>query len=260
MIRALVLALVLATPVAAQETVSAILEPAQQIDVRVSVAGRIAEIAVIEGAEVAAGALVLSIDSAVQQARVKLARLAAEATGPLQRAQTSLAQAGTMKDRIARANARGAAQAWEVTQSEQNVLLAEADLLATEESRARAVAQLELERATLSEFSVMAPFDATVLEIFAEPGETVDTQTVLITLGRLDQLVATAFVPLDWVSGLIQGDRLNVTLDDDTQREVALTFIDPRVDPASRTVRIKLQLANADRALRVGTGLVLRRP
>ncbi|MEL6511679.1 MAG: efflux RND transporter periplasmic adaptor subunit [Pseudomonadota bacterium] len=260
MIRALALLVVLALPAAAQETVSAILEPSQQVDIRTAVAGRIATLEVREGARVQGGEVLLSIDSAVQQARVDLARLAAEASGALQRAETALAQAVALKDRIARARQNGAAQAWEVIQSEQNVRLAEADLVVARESQARAGAQLDLERATLAEFSVTAPFAATVLAVTAETGETVDTQAVLMTLGRLDSLTATAFVPLDWLSGLSEGDRVAVTLDDGRDGSATLSFIDPRVDPASRTVRLKLELPNTDGALRVGTGLVLGRP
>lgn len=260
MIRALMLVGLFALPASAQDSVSAILEPAQDVDIRTSVAGRIVDLAADEGAQVAAGAPLVEIDSAVQQARVDLARIAAEATGALQRAETALAQAVSLRDRIARARQRGAAQAWEVTQSEQNVQLAEADLIVARETQARAEAQLALEQATLGEFRVTAPFAATVLEVFAETGETVDTQTSLITLGRLDRLSATAFVPLDWVAGLSQGSTLGVTLDDGTRADAVLDFIDPRVDPASRTVRVKLALDNASGALRVGTGLVLERP
>ena len=93
MIRVLALLVVLALPAAAQETVSASLEPSQQGDIRSAVAGRIATREVREGARVQGGEVLLSIDSAVQQARVDLARLAAEASGALQRAETALAQA-----------------------------------------------------------------------------------------------------------------------------------------------------------------------
>nr|WP_239480001.1 efflux RND transporter periplasmic adaptor subunit [Actibacterium sp. 188UL27-1] len=250
----------MAWPAAAQDSVSAILEPAQQADIRTAVAGRIADLTTREGESIAPGSPLLSIDGAVQQARVDLARLAAEATGALQRAETAVAQAAALRDRIARAHQRGAAQKWEVTQSQQNVSLAQADLVVAQETQRRAEAQLTLEQATLAEFRVAAPFAATVLEVFAEVGETVDTQTVLMTIGRLDNLIATAFVPLDWVADLSVGDRIPVTLDDGGVVEVTLQFIDPRVDPASRTVRVKLAIANADRALRVGTGLVLNRP
>ncbi|MEL7212137.1 MAG: efflux RND transporter periplasmic adaptor subunit [Pseudomonadota bacterium] len=260
MIRALVLVGLLALPAAAQESVSAILEPAQAVDIRTSVAGRLSVLSVREGADVPSGAPLLEIDSAVQQARVELARIAAEATGALQRAETALAQAQALRDRIARARERGAAQAWEVTQSEQNVGLAEADLIVARETQARAAAQLSLEQATLGEFRVTAPFAATVLEVFAEKGETVDTQTALMTLGRLDELSATAFVPLDWVAELPKDGMLSVTLDDGTRAEAAIDVIDPRVDPASRTVRVKLTMENDAGALRVGTGLVLERP
>lgn len=260
MIRLIALLCCLAGSVSAQDSVSAILEPAQEVDIRTSVAGRIAVLDVGEGAQVATGAQLLAIDSSVQQARVELARIAAEATGSIERAGIALKQAVALQDRVARARERGAAQAWEVTQTQQNVELAEADLMIARETQARAVAQLELEQATLGEFEMDAPFPATVLEVFVEAGETVDTQTVLMTIGRLDDLRATAFVPLDWTSELSAGDEVSVTLDDGGQRDATLDFIDPRVDAASRTVRVTLAIPNTDGALRVGTGLVLGRP
>lgn len=259
MLRVLI-ALLLGTAAEAQP-VTATLEPSQYVEVRAAVSGRLSQLTGEEGARVATGDVLAAIDASVQAARVRLAEAAASATGSTLRGERALAMAETARDRIVEARERGVAQDWEVERSEQTVALAEADLQMVRDELELNLGQLAMERAMLEEFRVRAPFDGTVLQVFRENGEIVDTQSVLLQVGNLATLKATAFVPVDRLAGLAPGSSIEGVLDIGGDRVDALvTSIDPRMDPASRTVRVTLEIPNPEGRYLVGSALQLELP
>jgi membrane fusion protein (multidrug efflux system) len=261
LVRYFLLAAILAFPTAlAAQDVTAVLEPAQSVELRSTVNGRVVSITDLEGTMVQAGDVIAEIDGSVQRARVALTQIAAEATGTVERARTLLTQAEFRRDRLANALKKGAAQSWEVEVAEQAVAVAEADLTVAKDDQDRRAAELALEQATLSEFEIRAPFDATVLDVVVDPGEIVDTATVLVEVGALDTLLATAFVPLEWVPELPKTGAIAASFESGARADVVIRAIDPRVDPASRTVRVIVEIANEEGLLRPGEILTLRDP
>lgn len=250
-------------PIAAlAQGVTAILEPVQSVDIRTSLVGILAGVDVTEGAEVAQGTSLAQLESRTQNQRVALAQVVADADGRELRAQFQVEQAQALFERVQAARTRGAAQSWEVEQAEQAVDLAKADRQIAQEGQRQARAQLALEQAMLGDYTLRAPFSGVVLEVQAEAGTYVDAQSIVLTLAQLDALEATAFVPLEWLERMAVGQNLEADVEGATTQTAAVqvTTIDPRIDPASRTVRIRVALDNADRAYRPGATLILRAP
>lgn len=243
------------------QNVSAILEPVQLIELKPSVAGRLAQLDVEEGDGLAQGAVLAAMDARVQEARVSLAQIAAAASGQADRAQIVVEQAEQLVARITKARQRGAAQVWEVRQAEQSLALARADVRVAAESATQLGAQLALEQATLSEFVMQAPFNGTVLQIMVEPGEIIGVDKTVMEFGNLSRLSATAFLPVDWAQSLSTGDTVAAALAGSERADLKLTVtsIDPRIDPASRSVRVRLEIENPDRQIFAGTAIQLQR-
>lgn len=240
---------------------TATLEPSQFVEVRPAVSGRLSELADAEGTAVAKGDVVAAIDASVQAARVRLAEVAAGATGAILRSERALATAETTRDRIVEARRTGVAQDWEVERSEQAVALAEAELQVARDELALNHGRLAMERAMLEEFRMRAPFDGTVLQVFRENGEIVDTQSVLLQIGNLATLKATAFVPVERLAALEPGATIEATLDTGGEPVDAMVkSVDPRMDPVSRTVRVTLELPNPEGRYLVGSALQLALP
>ena len=242
--------------------VTAILEPVQSVDIRTSLVGILERVDVAEGATVAQGAPLAQLQSRTQSQRVALAQVVADADGRELRAKTQMEQAQALFERVQAARARGAAQSWEVEQAQKAVDLAKADLQIAQEGQIQARAQLALEQAMLADYTLRAPFPGVVLEVQAEAGTYVDAQAVVLKLAQLDALEATAFVPLEWLDRMTVGQSLEAEVEGAAIQTAAVqvTTIDPRIDPASRTVRIRVALDNADRAFRPGATLILRAP
>lgn len=242
------------------QDVTAVLEPAQSVELRSTVNGRVTEILSLEGTTVTGGEVVAKIDAAVQAARVSLAQVSADAKGAAKRAETLVDQAKFRRNRLASALAKGAAQAWEVEMAEQAVAVAEADLSVVRDEQDRRAAELALEKATLSEFEIRAPFDATVLNVAVDPGEIVDTATVLVEVGALTILQATAFVPIDWLTAVKVSEPIPATFEDGAKQDISVLAIDPRIDPASRTVRLVVEVENTGGINRPGQIVTLHDP
>ncbi|RLJ59552.1 RND family efflux transporter MFP subunit [Litoreibacter meonggei] len=261
MLRTLLVVTALCLPFASvAQSVSAILEPVNSVEIRPSVNGRLDKILVQEGAVVTKGTVLASIDARVQRARVALASIAAQADGAVIRAEIVIEQAKALRDRVARARSKGAAQKWEVIQSEQAVQLAEADLKVAREGVSQSQRQLELDEAVLEEFSMIAPFDGTILEIQTQRGEIVETETTVLEIGNLKRLRATAFVPLDWLNGLDVGTEIVAQLPTGATATGVVSSIDPRVDPASLSVRVRMAFDNTDLKLLAGTAITISSP
>ncbi|MCY4178825.1 MAG: efflux RND transporter periplasmic adaptor subunit, partial [Litoreibacter sp.] len=255
----LILALgIVAMPLRAE--VTGVLQPLRAVELRSTVNGRVTFIIEPEGTVVSSGAVVAEVDASVQRARVALAEVVAGAKGAVTRAEELLKQAEFRLERIARARAQGAAQSWEVAVAEQAVAVAQADIGVAEDELSRRRAELGLELATLEEFTIRAPFDATVLNVAVDPGAIVDTSTILVELGALDVLQATAFVPVEWATALSGATDLSATLESGQPVTARLRALDPRIDPASRTLRLLIELPNADGTLRPGEIVTLQDP
>jgi HlyD family secretion protein len=77
----------------------------------------------------------------------------------------------------------------------------------------QAQANLDLIDAQLAKTVVTAPVDGVVLTRTAEPGNVVNAGGILLTLGRLDELTITVYVPEDRVGEVSLGQHANVTVD-----------------------------------------------
>ena len=261
MARLLALAIFLSLPVQAMAVdVTAVLEPLRSVELRSTVNGRVTRIVEPEGTAVAAGDVVAEVDAGVQRARVELAQVTARAQGSLTRAEELLKQAEFRLERITSARERGAAQSWEVETAAQAVSVAKADVTVARDELRRREAELGLELAKLAEFTVRAPFDATVLNVAVDPGTIVDTATVLVEIGALGTLQASAFVPIEWAPSLSGRDSVPARLENGQTVDARLRALDPRVDPASRTIRVLVEVPNEDGALRPGEILVIEDP
>lgn len=243
------------------QDVSTILEPVALVEIRPSVSGRLARIDVAEGQAVRTGQDLAAIDARVQQARVALSTVMAAARAQETRAVILVDQAQAVLDRVNRAFAKGAAKQWEVAKAELGLALAEADVAMARDNLVQLQAQLDLEMATLAEFSMQAPFDGTILRVFAQPGEILSTEMTVLELADLSQLKATAFVAETWARTLTSGNRVEgrVGRPDGTAIEGTVTSVEPRVDPASQSVRVELRFTNPDGAIFAGTPVFLIR-
>ncbi|MGP3695782.1 efflux RND transporter periplasmic adaptor subunit [Rhodobacter sp. NSM] len=203
------------------------------VTVAPEVEGRIEEIAVGPGSRVSAGDLIASLES-------EAARIAVD------RAELILADAREDLDRAQRLAGSGVTS----------------DLARQEALLAVKTAELELQQARfeLSQHRMLAPFDGWVGIIEFEVGDQISRGDVITELDDRSSLLVDFRVPERVVGQVGIGDRVTATPLSGARDplEGRISALDNRVDEASRTLRIRATIPNADDRHRAGMSFSIR--
>jgi membrane fusion protein (multidrug efflux system) len=212
-----------------------------EASVAAEVDGRVTEVRVLEGASVAKGDVVLEIDRERRQlARDSERAVVAEAEAAVGEASRELARVRSLFDR----NAASKAQL-------------DASETALQQSRSRleaARARLGLAERALRDASVAAPFDGLVARRYVSAGDFVGVGESLYDLVALDP-IEVVFHLTERDSGRVElGDRVEVRVAPypDEVFSATVNVVSPRIDPQTRTLRVKAALDNAGGRLRPG--------
>lgn len=189
--------------------------------------GRIASISFEPGDQVAKGDVLLRLDERAEQADVN----AANAT---------LVEAQTAFERQERLNRSGSA-------SDAAYQTARAALLRAEAERDRALIALE-------DRSLRAPFAGIVGLTDLVEGQLVETQTQITTLDDLSVIEVDFSVPETMLPRLKRGQRVDLTSAAWPGRvfQGTISRIDSRVDATTRSIALRADIPNDDRALAGG--------
>lgn len=203
------------------------------VDLMPESAGRISRIAFRPGDRVEAGTVLVELDSRAEEADLK----AAEAT---------LAEAQAAFDRQQSLNRSGSA-------SDAAYQTARAALLRAEAERDRALVALE-------DRILTAPFAGIVGLSDLVEGQVIDTATPVTTLDDLSVIEVDFSVPETLLPRLERGQRVELTSAAWPGRVFMgeISRIDSRVDAATRSLALRAEIANDDRALAGGMFLQVR--
>src|SRR3984893_18125517 len=202
------------------------------------VEGIITQIFVRSGQRVGAGAPVMQIDPAKQQATVNSQEHARVA----QLAQLKWAQQNY--DRVSGLADAGVVSKQELDQARATLDAAEAQLHSLE-------AQVRVQQVQLHYYQVVAPRAGIVGDVPVRVGDRVLTTTTLTTVDRPGSLEAYIYVPVEKSAQLKMN--LPVQIVDGSGNSLAtsrITFISPQVDTATQTVLAKAKIANSKDSLR----------
>ncbi|MGQ9865387.1 MAG: efflux RND transporter periplasmic adaptor subunit [Pseudanabaenaceae cyanobacterium] len=143
------------------------------------------------------------------------------------------------------------AQTAAIAQGEAEVARAQANLTAAEQRQAQAQAAANREAAQLGFFTVVAPFDGTIGSIPVKVGDTVTTNTPLLTITQNQAFELEIAVPLERAPQLRVGLPIRV-LDREgkPQAESTLAFISPDVSARNQSILVKAGLEDPNEVLR----------
>lgn len=203
------------------------LESFQGIVIRSEIEGRILRVAFDSGARVKAGDVLIEMDTASETAQLR----SDEAASKL--AQLNLERAKGLR------------------QNDSNTI---ADLDAAEATSARSAASIEATKAILAKKRIVAPFDGRLGIRVVNVGQFLNKGDTVVSLEATDPIYADFTVPQQEVSNLKPDLPVAVTIDAFPGREFTgqIEAIDPRLSEATRALRVRALLNNADEALHPG--------
>ena len=203
------------------------IEALQAVELRPEVDGRLIEILVREGAEVANGAALFKVDDAELKAQV------ARAEADRDLAEQALARTNQLLSEKAAATA---------------------DVERAEATARGARAALELLTVRLKRTVVRAPFAGVAGARFVSVGDYVNNTSRLITLQTVNPQRAAFQVPERYAERLKLGQKVEFKVAALESRIFLGTvdFVDPRVQLPARTITVKALVANPTRVLQAG--------
>jgi membrane fusion protein, multidrug efflux system len=200
---------------------------ARGVIIAAEVPGTVREIGFESGANVRQGAVLVRLDTSAEAAQLA----AAEADASL---------ATLQLERARRLRASGAN--------------APADLDAAEARAKGAAAAVANLRAMIAKKTIRAPFDGRVAIRQVELGQVVSVGTPIASLQAVTPIHADFWLPQQALADVQAGQRARVRVDAFPLAtwEGRITTVNPEVDPATRSVRVRATLENRDGRLRPG--------
>lgn len=209
-------------------TYEGLIEPYRSVEVSSQVESIVMEMPVREGDKIEKGAVLAKLYSIPEELEVDRARAAVE---------------------MREFENRGA----------QNLF---ADNLISEDEAMEKRIELNIARIQLSQAEeevarrrIESPISGIVVERFFEEGELVRSGDALFEIFNLEKVRLQLYLSVDEAKDLEEGEVLPITvpkLGSDWTAEGTVEFIDPRVDPASGLMRVRLELPNSDGSLKAG--------
>lgn len=211
------------------------------VEIAAEVDGRVTELLVVEGSELAAGAAILELDPARRDLDLAAARArVSEANANLGNERRELE-----RRRKLRANNISSTSALDKAET----------LYRLARSRAAgARAELGVAERALAEATVRAPFSGHLVRRKVSLGEYVQQGTPLVELVSLDPIEVVFNVSEVDSSRVHTGQRVRVTVAPypGEEFEAIVDVVSPTIDPRTRTLRVKAKLQNAEGRLRPG--------
>jgi RND family efflux transporter MFP subunit len=198
----------------------------QSVEVRPQVVGTLTALLVDEADQVKAGMALAQIDPSAQAAVVR------QALAGLDAALVAEAEAQAI---YARTEALGTNSARVVLES------AERTVEAAEQEVARMTALLDQAQIQLAKYTISAPIAGSVLVLNAEPGQTVDLSTVLMTLTDMGNLLVETDVDESYATQIGVGQPAALQLSGEAEvRAGHVSFVSLRVDEATGGLAVEL--------------------
>jgi RND family efflux transporter MFP subunit len=245
--------------------------------VSAKIQGRLAELRVEEGSEVARGEVLARLESQdyeaqVERSKAQVARALAQVAtteAAITRAEADLAEQQRLEQQSARLVEEGVVPTDQLDAARSRVRLAEAALAQARADRDRAAAEarqaradVALNEALLQNTVIAAPFAGTVVKKMAEVGESVapippgvnisTSSGAIVALADLSTLEMEADVSEANVARLVTAQPAEVTVEAFPERtyRAVLRQIIPTADRTKATVQVKVTLVDKDARLK----------
>ena len=231
-----------------------LLRPRHLVQLGSPVFGVLAGVFVDRTEVVKQGQVVAKLDTTVEEAQLVLDRFHATNTTQIEAMKVDLAWNQRELERRQRLAGNMFSKANDideiVTKVEQDRIglrKAEADLVSAKDEVARSEAQLSLK-------IIKSPMDGVVTDVKLSPGEFIYEQTPIMTIAQVDPLMIDLVVPANRYHAVKVGmiGEAHLSQPVDVSFPARVDAIDPVIDAASDTFRVRLLLPNPGNAIPAG--------
>jgi RND family efflux transporter MFP subunit len=238
-----------------------VIEPSRQVELSMAVSGIIESIEVERGDRVTSGQLLARLNSGVERASAELAKQRAGSDLQVTSQRERLELARRSLKRVDTLHSNNMISEKEQDETRTTARLAQLEYDAAVEEKA--IAQLEYERALeiLKLREIVSPLDGFVVDRFKSVGEYVEEQPILM-LAQVNPLYVEVIAPVDLYQKINPGMVAVIFPEQPIggELEAVVRTVDPVVEAASGTFRVRLELDNADHGIPAGIACAISFP
>jgi RND family efflux transporter MFP subunit len=241
----------------AELTLTGVIRAQEEVVVRSEVPGIVQRIAVREGERVREGQLLLELKNDKQKIAVELTRSRlARASASLEETKVLLDNARKEVERVK--IAADALPRKELEDRADQVLRLVANLDAQRAELAQAKEELNLRERELLDTRLTAPFTGTVTQIVINRGDTLKPmETPVLELVALDRLYVELLLPSAHAQKARIDQKVVLQVENDALGKIGqvqgrIIYVNPKLDAASRTIKVKVSVPTLNGTIRPG--------
>src|ERR1043166_3409712 len=235
-----------------------LIEPHEIVSLSSPVDGVLERVYVEKGAVVTKGQVVARLESSLEDAAVSLARARAQMDAAIKSSEARLEFSNVKLARSERLFEKNFISAADLQEAQNEKQLAERAVLNAIENKRLAALQVERATVALSRQTIRSPIDGVVVERFLSPGEyssgQLKRESPILKIAQIDPLRVEAFAPVSLRGKIASGMTAKVLVEAPAKssHEARVTIVDPVIDAASSTFRVRLQLSNPNHRISAG--------
>jgi len=243
----LFIAALLLSPSARSAQLDCLVKPEMYVELSSPVDSVLETILVDTGDYVTSGQTVATLESSIEKARVKLARLHANSVSGINNRKVQLQYAQRYDQRMADLFSKNSVSQYERDKAETEVLLAEIELKKANEENRIAQLNLELALSQLALKTIKSPIDGIVVDRYAMVGESV-SERVIMKLAKVNPLKVELIAPTEYFGLITRGMQVEIYPEQPANQvfKATVTVVDRLIDPASGSFTVRMELPNPE--------------
>jgi RND family efflux transporter MFP subunit len=196
---------------------------------------------------------VARLESSVERAAVEYARAKASIDSDVRQQEISLAYGRRQLKRVQELHEKKLSSFQDFDQVETETRLIRYKLAQAKENRHLASLDLRQAEAIYNRHAIRSPIDGIVIDRYLNPGESVE-QRPIVKIAQVNPLRVEVVAPVSLLGKIKRGQLAMVTPESPVggSYEAEVKIVDPILDAASGTFRIRLELPNEDYSLTSG--------
>jgi RND family efflux transporter MFP subunit len=229
------------------------IEPSMVVELSSRIDGIVEHVLVERGDEVEPGQIVARLESGVEEAALSYARVRSQMNAEIEQYKTNLNYSQRQAERMGVLYQKQSVASSEIDRARTEAKVARFKLTQAQENKRLAELDLRRAQALVERHTIRSPIRGIVVDRYVNPGESVEDKPIT-KLAQIDPLHVEVVVPISRFGTIERGQAATVIPEAGFggNYNSTVTVVDPVLDAASGTFRVRLTLPNPDYALTSG--------
>ncbi|MEW8301018.1 MAG: efflux RND transporter periplasmic adaptor subunit [Candidatus Thiodiazotropha sp.] len=235
------------------EKFDGVIEPSMSVELSSRIDGILEAVSVDVGDRIEKHQVIAKLESEVEQAALEYARARASINSDVRLQEVSLAYGRRQLSRVKELHEKNLSSFQDFDKVETETRLTRYRLAQAKENKFLAELDLKQAEALYNRHTIRSPIGGIVVERYLNPGESVEERPI-IKIARINPLRVEVVAPITLLGKVKTGQLALVTpeLPVGGSHQAVVKIVDPILDAASGTFRIRLEIPNDDYSLTSG--------